>query len=203
LSLRAEVEMSGISIVIVNSPEQALSLTSKVQKIGRANGCDLCIPAQYASVSRQHASVWMDSAGECWIEDCDSTCGVRINRVRLPKGGKSRILPGDEIQLGNIDLRVLAAGETLPPPPETHELASTLPIGATELYEEPWGSLESLTPAELEIVLWMSRGFTSLEELSEKLSRSPHTIRTHLSSIFSKLDVHSKDALLAFVRRLP
>ena len=195
--------MNDISIAIVNSPEQALHISPKAQKIGRANGCDLCIPAQYASVSRQHAAVWMDSGGECWIEDCASTCGVRINRVRLPKGGKSRILPGDEITLGDINLRVLGAGETLPAPGEVHEMASTLPIGATEMFEEPWGSLESLTPAEMEVVLWMSRGFTSLDQLSEKLSRSPHTIRTHLSSVFGKLDVHSKDGLLAYLRRLP
>jgi DNA-binding CsgD family transcriptional regulator len=195
--------MSEISIAIVNSPAPSLGLTLQAQEIGRAKECALCIPPQYVAVSRRHASVWTDSAGECWIHDLESTSGTRVNRVPLPKGYQSRIKPGDEVVLGDVQLRVLGPGETVSMDESSNEMTSTLPIGMTQQFDDERQSLDSLTPAELEIVLWMTRGFTSLEQLSEKLSRSPHTVRTHLSSIFGKLDVHSKDGLLAYLRRLP
>src|SRR5215218_9944849 len=105
--------MNGISIAIVNVPAQALKLTFKAQEVGRSKECGLCIPAEYVTVSRRHASVWMDASGECWIHDLDSTSGTRVNRVPLPRGYQSRIKPGDEIVLGDVQLRVLGPGETV------------------------------------------------------------------------------------------
>ena len=59
----------------------------------------------------------------------------------------------------------------------------------------------ALSQAELDVVLWMSRGFTDPDEIAEKLFRSPHTVRTHLGTIFSKLGVHSRDQLLSCLLR--
>ncbi len=193
--------MTAVLIELVNVPAARLTLGDAVQRIGRAKDCQLCVPAQYASVSRRHAEVWQDARFECWIRDCNSTCGIRINRVPLPRGEKARIQPGDEITLGDLQLRVIDASQEVIEVPDSYTASSTLPIVNSSSDPDETGPLASLTPAEREIVLWMTRGYTSPEELSQKLKRSPHTIRTHHASIFTKLGVHSRDALLAYLRR--
>ena len=62
-------------------------------------------------------------------------------------------------------------------------------------------ALDSLSPAEFEIVLWICRGFVSDQEIAGQLHRSPHTIRTQVASIFRKLSVNSRSDLLAFIIR--
>ena len=59
---------------------------------------------------------------------------------------------------------------------------------------------QKLTPAELEIVLQMSRG-NRLDEICDKLCRSRHTVLAHLRTIFRKLNIHARDQLLASLRR--
>jgi DNA-binding CsgD family transcriptional regulator len=77
----------------------------------------------------------------------------------------------------------------------------TGPGGTVTFSKAPLHFLLSLTQAELEVVLWMSRGYTDIEEVAEIQFRSPHTIRTHQKSIFSKLGVHSRDELLSCLLR--
>jgi DNA-binding NarL/FixJ family response regulator len=60
-----------------------------------------------------------------------------------------------------------------------------------------------LTERELEILRRLSDGYTN-PEIAEALQISVATVRTHVSRIFQKLDVHSRRDLLGMrVRRVP
>lgn len=48
-----------------------------------------------------------------------------------------------------------------------------------------------LTPKEAEVLALVARGF-SFEEVARRMTVSLSTVRTHVRSIYSKLDVHSK-----------
>ena len=63
--------------------------------------------------------------------------------------------------------------------------------------------LDSLTPRELEILIWLARG-KRVTDISHALARSPKTISTLRSRIFRKLDVHTdvEVALVAIQHRL-
>jgi DNA-binding NarL/FixJ family response regulator len=48
-----------------------------------------------------------------------------------------------------------------------------------------------LTPREKEILEWMVEGLTK-KEIASRLDLSPHTVDTHLRSIYGKLQVHTR-----------
>lgn len=48
-----------------------------------------------------------------------------------------------------------------------------------------------LTNREMEIITWLVSG-RSNEEIAESLNISPHTVRTHLSNIYSKIKVENR-----------
>jgi len=89
-------------------------------------------------------------------------------------------------------------------------LAVALCSGCSKTEIQPTGSVtfthasthlfSQLTPTEVDIVIWMSRGFTDPDEVAGTLFRSPNTIRTHLTNIFAKLDVPSRTAAAAYAR---
>ncbi|MGH9185388.1 MAG: response regulator transcription factor [Acidimicrobiales bacterium] len=55
---------------------------------------------------------------------------------------------------------------------------------------------DSLTPTELQIVEQVQAGLTN-PEIAGKLLMSRETVTTHLSHIFTKLDVRTRSALAA------
>jgi len=60
--------------------------------------------------------------------------------------------------------------------------------------------LERLTPRETEILQLMAEGRSS-QRIAATLGMSPHTLRTHVQNILTKLGVHSKlEALVAAIR---
>ena len=74
-------------------------------------------------------------------------------------------------------------------------------LPAARLRSPARDALSTLSPAELEIVLWICRGYFEDQEIATKLHRSPHTIRTQIVSIFRKLEVNSRPELTAFIKR--
>jgi DNA-binding NarL/FixJ family response regulator len=62
-------------------------------------------------------------------------------------------------------------------------------------------TLQSLTKRELEIVRLVAEGLSN-EEIGKRIFISPKTVKTHLSNIFDKLQVHNrfKAALLLLPR---
>jgi len=58
-----------------------------------------------------------------------------------------------------------------------------------------------LTPGEYQVLKYVWEGNTNLQ-VTEKLSVSINTVKTHLKSIFSKMDVGSRSAAIAAIRNI-
>ena len=83
-------------------------LTGLIKDIGRNHDCDLCIPDD-VKISRYHTRLQWEKDG--WnIVDMGSTNGTYLNGVRLEGKTKTRLNPGDIIEVGDSQLRYLPAG---------------------------------------------------------------------------------------------
>jgi len=179
---------------------------SSPQILGRAFDNEIVIPKTYQTVSRRHLRIW--SNGETiLIRDLESTGGTRLNGVLLTPNSDAQIVFGDRIGLADVELIVVSPDaeilqhahidtDTSP------DSASSIILGGTAKGE----SLESrrlrkLSPAELQVSFWVSRGFTSCKDIGAQLFRSPHTVRTQMNSIYRKLQVHSREELLGWLKR--
>lgn len=194
-----------IHLTLVNVPYQRWSgvVLPQRQTIGRGPECPIRLPKQFPGVSRCHAAVWCDAKG-LWLVDLSSSLGTQINGIALRAEDEYQFLPGDRLWLGGAELTALhlsvdaKANPSLLQPTEgdadsTQQLRSRTIAPSQE-------SFAALTRAELDVMLWISRGYVSFDEIGKKLFRSPHTVRTQLGSIFEKLNVHSREDLLALVR---
>ncbi len=194
-------------LVMTNVPPQKWlgTLTERKQIVGRGDEADIQVPAEYTHVSRRHAEFWTNADGH-WVTDLDSTSGTRVNSVPLTAHQSFRLSLGDHLWLGAAELDLVANPELArrrPFPKSDDETIGyeAAPHGTVRFSGAPPHYFAALSQAELDVVLWMSRGFTDPDEIAEKLFRSPHTIRTHLGTIFSKLGVHSRDQLLSCLLR--
>jgi len=59
----------------------------------------------------------------------------------------------------------------------------------------------SLTTRELDILRALTQGL-SRQEIADKYTLSPHTVRTHINHVLHKLDVHSTLAAVSLARRV-
>lgn len=95
-------------LVMIFGPAVGASfpLLDKRLVIGRGEDCDL--PLNDTSVSRVHAEIHVIEGGRYEVFDRDSSNGVRVNGVEL----KRTILDaGDVIELGDVQLRFVPAGQ--------------------------------------------------------------------------------------------
>ncbi len=163
------------------------------QLIGRSLEADIPIPGVYQRVSLRHAEIRRDG-GLLHLTDLGSQEGTWVNGVPLPSHRATHIVVGDVILLAEVELRV----ELWPYPAASHALGDD--GGAAKVHDSPaarWEDLKRLSARELDIVMWMRRGYTDDIQLSQVLERSPHTIRTQVGSILRKLDLHSRAAVIA------
>jgi pSer/pThr/pTyr-binding forkhead associated (FHA) protein len=99
-------------LVMILGPAVGASfpLLDKRLVIGRGEDCDL--PVNDTSVSRVHAEIHVIEGGRYEVIDRDSSNGVRVNGVEL----KRTILDaGDVIELGDVQLRFVPAGQPYHP----------------------------------------------------------------------------------------
>jgi DNA-binding CsgD family transcriptional regulator len=196
-------------LVMTNiDPEEWCALISEERKIiGRSPDADIPLSPRFRYTSRRHAEIWVDR-NKIKFRDLASRAGTSVNGVWLKDHVEVSLAVGDRIQMGGLELEVVAQVSML-----AHLLAET-GIG---LHEAAEGDetivqrstapipvrffLRELTPAELEVVLWISRGYLDDEELGKKLFRSPNTIRTQVSSVFRKLNVHSRAQIVSLLKR--
>ncbi len=181
------------------------TISERRQAIGRGDDAELRIPSSYIHVSRSHAVVFTENNG-LWLTDLGSKAGTRVNNVPLTPYQPFRLMIGDHLWLGAAELDVVATPKLVNPRriPNDESTVGFMPgqSGASEANGAAKDGFASLTRAELEVVLWISRGLTDPDEVASSLFRSPHTVRTHLANIYTKLNVHSRDQLLAcLVRR--
>lgn len=199
-------------LVLVNiaSEDWSYTVDERHKVIGRSPRSDIRIPDRFNRTSRKHAEIWRDSQG-VWLRDLKSSGGTRVNDVWLKPLQPVQIAIEDRLHLADLELKVvnevsqLAAvvaetGMAIDPGENIRvsgtELNRALEVAAVRV------KLQLLTPAELDIVLWVCRGIVTDEELGEVLCRSPHTVRTQMGSIFSKLELHSRTDLVGWIRRV-
>ena len=96
-------------------------------------------------------------------------------------------------------LRRLRRGETLLPLEEVVELLRFLGRTRDEEYEAHQ-AIEKLTPREREVLQALAEGLDS-REIAERLHISLRTERNHMTSILTKLGVHSQLQALVFAVR--
>lgn len=183
-------------------------LSERSQLIGRAVEADIRVPAEHICVSRRHAEIGCDDSG-FWVQDLGSTSGTQVNGVQLQPFQKFRVTAGDRLWLGGLEMDVAGLSNpedsvslrNQPKDGDTVEIRRQKQTNATASIADWQRMLQELTPTELDIVLWMARGYTSPEAIASQLHRSKNTIRTHFNNIFHKLKIHSRDELLAMIRR--
>jgi DNA-binding CsgD family transcriptional regulator len=189
----------------VSHHEWQASVYGRSQIIGRLPECDIVIPEEFVHVSRQHAEVGADKDG-LWIQDLGSSGGTQLNGVPLVPAARTRAEIGDRVSLGGLELYFVSPDASILEESNGEnntdgKTRRTVQFTAKSIKTVGDVRLASLSPAELEIVRWICRGLTTFEEIGRKLFRSPHTVRTQLGSIFKKLNVHSREQLMALMRK--
>jgi DNA-binding CsgD family transcriptional regulator len=195
-------------LVLKNIPEEEWSypIDERHRTVGRSSEADVHIPDHFDSVSRRHAEIWSDRKG-LWIRDCGSRAGTNINGVWVDHVPQARLIIGDTIGLGRASLDVVPevselADPSVPPSVESPTMHDLQPD--TSLFHQVVVArllAGSLSPAEIEVLLWLGRGIQGDIEVGQLLHRSPHTVRTQIASIYRKLGLHSRAELLGWVRR--
>jgi len=197
---------------MVNVPEQDWSYTidEEPQILGRSADAGIGIPQQFGRVSRRHATLWRQKS-DIWLRDEGSTYGTLVNGVFLKAGQPVTIKVGDRIALADVELLVVGqSSKRADPAPVTQRSSRFVECSGTgsetvsmrsNSLDLARAAVEQLTTSELDIVLWMYRGYTNDGELGRVLFRSPHTIRTHVASIFRKLAVHSRAEIVTWLKR--
>lgn len=192
-------------LVMVNVPASEWHglVTDEVQIIGRNEAAQIRIPPQYRIASRRHAKVWADRKG-MWVTDVGSSAGTHINGVLLKPNRQYQLRLGDRLWLGGLELDVCREPPVIASEGSGDE--SQMPPGydlrKVDGVPAAWSArmaMLGLTHAELEVVLWLSRGVTDTKKLASTLHRSPHTVRTQLNSVYRKLGVHSREELLGWL----
>lgn len=101
------LENSSLYLLAMAGPDKGAVFTLQpgVIVLGRSDSCD--IPVAGRGVSRQHAKLSLDEAGNLMLEDLGSKNGVFVNGVRSEK---RLILAGETIALGpEVQLRLEAS----------------------------------------------------------------------------------------------
>jgi NarL family two-component system response regulator LiaR len=123
-----------------------------------------------------------------------------LTTARAVQAGASGCLPKTEavVDLAGA-VRRAHAGESLMDPEEVE--ASLRRLRHRRMQEATIEQrLERLTPRELEILQLIADGVPA-DQIAPTLSVSPHTLRTHLQNVLTKLKVHSKlDAVVLAIR---
>jgi len=109
--------------------------------MGRGEECD--VPINHPSVSRVHAEVKPLGDGRYEIVDRESANGVRVNGVELPR---TLLDARDVIELGDVILKFIPAGDIYVPGADEGQHASALSLGGASLgaYAQPGSTLAKL-----------------------------------------------------------
>ena len=86
----------------IASEQQFRVLPNTVKTLGRATGADFILDAPL--VSRVHCRVSVSADGDLEVKDLDSTNGTFVNGNKV---SIARLIPGDHIQVGRVELIAL------------------------------------------------------------------------------------------------
>lgn len=147
------------------------------------------IAGMHAKVWRSRTGVWLQAGpgASTWLNGLPLFTGP----VALVKGDRIRLgLPGWQNELVTTCTADLSEATARAGQPRPTQNGSSIDDG-----------VEELSPAEYEVFAWIGRGLSDLDEIAARLCRSVNTIRTQVSRVYEKLEVHSKPELLALLLR--
>jgi DNA-binding NarL/FixJ family response regulator len=96
-------------------------------------------------------------------------------------------------------LHGVARGETWFPPALMTPVLDVL-LDDRESSDQKESALSALSAREIEVLACLVEGATR-QEIAERLTLSPHTVRTHINNLLHKLDVHSTLAAVSIARQ--
>jgi DNA-binding NarL/FixJ family response regulator len=91
-------------------------------------------------------------------------------------------------------IRVVAGGDSLLSPRVTSRLITEF-CAQPEQAPRPPATLDGLSPREREVLLLVTRGLTNTD-IAARLHLSPATVKTHISHLFTKLDIRDRVQLV-------
>jgi hypothetical protein len=97
----ARVERRGRALLIAEGKRMPLGPHGGV--VGRSRECDVVLAD--SNVSRRHAEIRPDGRDGWVLTDLGSTNGVRVNGRRADPGRPVAIAPGDQLDIGTVDVR--------------------------------------------------------------------------------------------------
>src|SRR4051812_7559314 len=115
----AGVKPDRLVVVVGPMPGEEFLIQEVSISIGRAPELQICLP--HTSVSRLHAEVHALGGGRYEVIDKASANGVRVNGSLLKRG---LLEAGDFIELGEVKLKFVGAGQAYRPGPEAMRLES-------------------------------------------------------------------------------
>jgi hypothetical protein len=113
-------------------PGSEFALSQRRMVIGRGEECDISI--NHPSVSRVHAELIPFGDGRYEVRDLQSANGLRVNAVELPQ---TLLDARDVIELGDVILKYIPAGELYIPGADDTQARVALPVPATGLAALP------------------------------------------------------------------
>jgi ABC transport system ATP-binding/permease protein len=146
LNLAAQTDR--LVMIVGPTPGREYMLAHAPQRIGRGEECDICV--NHSSVSRWHADLQHVGSSRYEIIDHGSSNGIRINGVEL---GRGLLDARDLVELGDVVLKFIPAGQVYrPSPEESKQLAVLLGVdlegpepSRTERMGLVWRSLSRAT----------------------------------------------------------
>ncbi len=121
---------------------------------------------------------------------------VLLGAVRC--GIRGWVEPTDSVERLVAILHGVARGETWLPRTMLTEVLDGLTT-TEKTREETQSALSVLSDRELEVLGCLATGM-SRREIAERYVLSPHTVRTHITNVLRKLDVHSTLAAVSLAR---
>jgi pSer/pThr/pTyr-binding forkhead associated (FHA) protein len=135
----AAVKPDRLVVVVGPEPGEEFLITAAALTIGRAPELNICIA--HSSVSRFHAEIHALGGGRYEIIDKASANGVRVNGSLLKRG---LLEAGDSIELGEVKLKFVGAGQMFRLGTDAHRIVS--PTEEEVVKSQPGTEIQTVRP---------------------------------------------------------